>query len=108
LTAGHARALLAAPESHRLALAERAANEGMTVRALERLAMAFSAPPEPKPVVLERTLSPEQRAFESQLRTKLGTHVALRRGGKGGKIEIRYGSEKDLIRIADLLVGQID
>ncbi|MDQ2873234.1 MAG: ParB/RepB/Spo0J family partition protein, partial [Candidatus Eremiobacteraeota bacterium] len=53
LTAGHARALLAAPESHRLALAERAANEGMTVRALERLAMALSAPSPAKPAVLD-------------------------------------------------------
>ncbi|MDQ2872192.1 MAG: ParB/RepB/Spo0J family partition protein, partial [Candidatus Eremiobacteraeota bacterium] len=108
LTAGHARALLAAPESYRLALAERAANDGMTVRALERLATAATAPSAPKRPAANRPLSAEQREFETQLRTKLGAHVALRRGGKGGKIEIRYGSENELMRIADLLVGTID
>ncbi|MGZ3503604.1 MAG: ParB/RepB/Spo0J family partition protein [Vulcanimicrobiaceae bacterium] len=108
LTAGHARALLMAPESHRIALAERAANEGMTVRALERLAQAFTAPVIGKQAVTERPLTPEQQDFEAHLRTKLGTHVSLKRRGRGGRIEIRYGNDKDLIRIADLLVGPID
>ncbi|HEY8314051.1 MAG TPA: ParB/RepB/Spo0J family partition protein [Candidatus Baltobacteraceae bacterium] len=108
LTAGHARALLSAPESHRLALAERAAGDGMTVRALERLALALSAPRAPKAATAESPLSPDQREFESRLRVRLGTRVALRRSGAGGKIEIRYGNEKDLIRIAELLVGTVD
>jgi len=34
LSAGHARALLAVPEEQRVSLAQRAANEGLTVRAL--------------------------------------------------------------------------
>src|ERR1700733_4055578 len=45
LSAGHARALLAAPEAARAALAERAAREALSVRALERL--AASALPRP-------------------------------------------------------------
>ena len=37
LSAGHARALLSAPEANRGELAQRAVDEGLTVRALERL-----------------------------------------------------------------------
>ncbi len=103
LSAGHARALLAAPESARLNLAERAAREGLSVRALERLAGAGGAPAATQ-AVAPASLTPEERAFESKLRFRLGAHVALRRNGPGGKIEIRFSDEKDLIRIADVLL----
>ena len=62
LSAGHARALLAAPESDRSALARRATSEGLTVRALERLAGA-AANPRPKTAPAARALSPEERDF---------------------------------------------
>ena len=107
LTAGHARALLAAPLPKRQLLAERAVNEGLSVRALERAAGAVETPnartaaPELKP------LSADEHAFESRLREKYGTHVALRRSGKGGKIEIRFTSDKDLLRISDLLLDEV-
>ncbi|GAC1500802.1 MAG: ParB/RepB/Spo0J family partition protein [Vulcanimicrobiaceae bacterium] len=103
LSAGHARALLAAPESGRLSLAERAVREGLSVRALERLAGAVRTPPPPTTAPAS-PLTPDERAFESKLRFRLGAHVALRRNGPGGKIEIRFADEKDLIRIADVLL----
>lgn len=103
LTAGHARALLAAPENARAGLARRAVEDGLSVRALERLAAAAGSPA--APVRAARTLSAEHRAFEAQLRGRVGAHVALKPRGKGGKIEIRYTSERDLIRIADVLLG---
>lgn len=105
LTAGHARALLAAPPPERVRLAERAATEGLSVRMLERLAGAVTTPRATIATPKLRALRPEDQEFETRLRMKLGTHIALRRSGKGGKIEIRYGSEKDLIRIAELLLG---
>ncbi|MBV8245717.1 MAG: ParB/RepB/Spo0J family partition protein [Candidatus Eremiobacteraeota bacterium] len=103
LSAGHARAVLAAPEDRRLPLARRAVDEGLSVREVERLAnVPVSAPR--APAVTSR-LSADEQAFETKLRFRLGTHVALKRGGRGGRIEIRFNNEKDLIRIAEVLLG---
>jgi len=105
LSAGHARALLAAPERERLNLAHRAIDEGLSVRQLERLAGAVltrkskAAPPDARP------LSADEQDFESRLRFRFGTHVALRRAGEGGKIEIKFANDKDLLRVADILLG---
>lgn len=108
LSAAHARTLLAAPEGARLELAQRVANEGISVRALERIVAALSAPPVEKPVAPAngRALSPEDLEFESRLRVKFGAPIALRRGGKGGSIEIKFTSETDLIRIAEILLEE--
>ncbi len=105
ITAGHARALLAAPESQRLALAQRSANEGLSVRTLERLAGAVTTPLAAKAAPKLRELSPEEHDFESRLRERLSAHVALVRNGKGGRIEIRFGSEGELLRLGDLLLA---
>jgi len=105
LTAGHARTLLGAPEAARLELARRIVNDGISVRALERVVASLSAEPATKPShTKHREVSPEDREFESRLRTKFGAPAALRRSGKGGSIEIKYASEDDLIRIAEILL----
>ena len=103
LTAAHAKAILGAPESHRIELARRTAQLGLSVRALERIVQTMNQPPAPsKPRPVRGT--PEDRDFEARLRTKLGAAVQLRRAANGGSIEIRYSDEDDLIRIADLLL----
>lgn len=104
LSAGHARALLAAPEPARMALAQRAIDQALSVRALERLAGALGVAAKPG-ARAQVTLDGDERAFEARLRAKYGTHVALRRSGKGGKIELRFTDEKDLVRLGDLLLG---
>jgi ParB family chromosome partitioning protein len=104
LSAGHARALLTAPEPNRLALAQRAVNEGFTVRALERLTLA-AATPNPRIAPAARPLSPEERDFETRLRERLGTHVAIVRSGRGGRIELRFENDEELTRLGDLLLG---
>ncbi len=102
LSAGHARALLAAPESARGPLAERAANEGLTVRALERLAgAAGDAHPKAKPA---RVLSADEHDFESRLRERFGTAVALVRNRRGGRLEFRFQNDDELLRLGDLLL----
>jgi ParB family chromosome partitioning protein len=104
LSAAHARAVLAAPEAQRVELARRAANLGLSVRALERIVGTLNqraAPPKPRAAV-----APEDREFEARLRMKLGAAVQLRRGNTGGSIEIRYANETDLIRIAEILLEQ--
>jgi ParB family chromosome partitioning protein len=104
LSAGHARALLAAPESERVELAERAVRHGLTVRALERLVEnAKAAPPRRRSATL-RPLSAEERDFERRLRERFGTHVALVRHGRGGRIEFRFGNDEDLLRLGDLFL----
>ena len=106
LSAGHARALLAAPDPDRLPLARRAAAEGLSVRSLERLAAAMATRQSARTPTQARTLKAEEQEFESRLRFRLGTHVALRRSGTGGKIEIKFGDENDLIRVADIILGE--
>lgn len=106
LSAGHAKALLGAPEAARMELAHRAAAEGLSVRALERVVAHLVSPAAPKPAPVPRRLSAEDRDFESRLRTHVGTAVALKRNGRGGSIEIKFASEPELIRIAEILLGE--
>ena len=101
LTAGHARALLAAPEPKRAVLAQRAIREGLTVRALERLA---NAAPAPRPTPRSRALLPEELEFVARLRERFGTHVSIVRNERGGRIEFRFSSDEELIRLGDALL----
>lgn len=101
LSAGHARALLAVPESGREALAERAVREGLTVRDLERLAAKGEHPATPRRAVQR---DPHVESVEERLRFQLGTRVAVVPGGRGGRIEIRYVDDADLMRIVDTLL----
>ena len=103
VTAGHAKAILGAPEGARLQLARRVASDGLSVRALERIVARLQSPPAGGKSAA-RTISPDDRAFEDRLRRRLGTRVALRRSQQGGTIEIRYADESELMRIADLLL----
>jgi ParB family transcriptional regulator, chromosome partitioning protein len=105
LSAGHARALLSAPESARGPLAERAANEGLTVRALERLA-GGAAGARPKASPARRELSADEHAFESRLRERFGTAVALVRKRRGGRVEFRFQNDDELLRLGDLLLPE--
>ena len=104
VSAGHAKALLGAPENARLQLARRIASDGLSVRALEKIVARLQAPPSASHPTA-RSISPDDRDFEDKLRRRLGARVALRRAQQGGTIEIRYADETDLIRIADLLLG---
>lgn len=102
LSAGHARALLAIPESERELVAKRIVARGMSVRAVEALA----AQERPKRKRATATAaSNDLEAATEQLRYHLGAHVAIEPRGAGGSIEIRYADQADLIRIVDLLLG---
>lgn len=106
LSAGHARALLAAPEGDRVKLAERTVNEGLSVRALERLTGAVTTPKAEIAAPKLRELSPDEHDFESRLRERFGTRVALVRSGKGGRIEFKFTNDGELLRLGDLLLGE--
>lgn len=101
LSAGHARALLAVPAQERQPLAQRAVRDGLSVREVERMA---GAQPEAKTTRAAAPPRVEDQEFEDRLRFALGTYVSVRRSGIGGKIEIRFSGEPDLVRIAELLL----
>jgi ParB family chromosome partitioning protein len=104
LSVGHARALLAADPDERETLAERAVREGLTVRDIERLAGSQnrSRTPVPRPQAVK---DPHIDGAEGRLRYRLGARVAIVPGGRGGRIEIRYSDDADLMRIVDVMLG---
>jgi ParB family chromosome partitioning protein len=108
LTTGHAKAILAFPAERREAAAERAAREGMTVRALEALAQAAApAAKRTKRAGASPAHDPGEHAdLLERLRYKFATHVALVPRERGGAIELRYADANDLMRIADVLLGE--
>jgi ParB family chromosome partitioning protein len=108
LSAGHGKALLSAPESLRVALARRAIAESLNVRQLEQLAgsSVSGAPARATPPARQRELSPEENDFESRLRERFGTHVAIVRSGAGGRIELRFANDGELVRIGELLLEE--
>ena len=102
LSAGAARALLAIPAERRDAVARRAAAEGLSVRALEMLAREPATRPRPEPQT-----DPETSALIDRLRYRFATAVALTRRERGGTIEIRYADDDELMRIVDVLLGEV-
>jgi ParB family chromosome partitioning protein len=103
LSAAHAKALLAFPEHERVAVAQRASREGVSVRVLERWAQLRSQPRKPAKAALE---DGNLADVAERLRYRLGAKIAFVRGRKGGRIEIRFTDDSDLIRIVDVLLGE--
>jgi len=110
LTMGHARALLALGDAQtQLELAREIKTRGLSVRETEALVKRIldgSAPREARPASnggASRT-DVHTRAAEDRLKLHLGTRVRIRRKGKGGRIEIDFTSENELIRIYEMLV----
>jgi ParB family chromosome partitioning protein len=104
LSMGHARALLAvADEASLLRLARDVVSRSLSVRETEALVKKASAPSEPKPAM---TADVHTRAAEERLRLVLGTRVRIARKGKGGRIEIDFGSEDELHRLYEQLTGE--
>jgi ParB family chromosome partitioning protein len=101
LTAGHARALITAPDP--LALAEVVVARGLSVRETERLAKTAQTPPA---AARPRAASADAdtRALEADLSASLGLKVAIRhRGAEGGEIRIAYRDLEQLDGLCRLL-----
>jgi ParB family transcriptional regulator, chromosome partitioning protein len=105
LTAGHARALLGTPDRSFLeALARRAANEQLSVRAVEDAVRqhnqlpepADSSPPRPAP---GRLRPPGILELEELLAEHLSTKVRVDMGANRGKVVIEFATLEDLERI---------
>jgi ParB family chromosome partitioning protein len=103
LAMGHARAILSLEDPKRqIAIAERVAREGLSVRQVERLAgPATSAKRKAK----HPAKGADVRDLEAKLREALGTKVLVEEGPKQGtgKIVIEFYSHEDLERIMSRL-----
>ncbi|MDD4200208.1 MAG: ParB/RepB/Spo0J family partition protein [Eubacteriales bacterium] len=103
ISMGHARALAAIKSKEKqIALAERTAKEGLSVRQIEFMAKESKSPV--KKTAKEKKSADEKRV-EEDLKKALGTRVNLNRRGKKGKIEIEFYSEDELERLIDLLIN---
>ncbi|MGQ0531577.1 MAG: ParB/RepB/Spo0J family partition protein [Caulobacteraceae bacterium] len=90
LSAGHARAILTAPDPR--GLAQRAISEGLNVRDLERLAQQAKdekhGPRVSSPAADGK--SADTRALEQSLSNALGLEVSITEKGTGGELKVSY------------------
>jgi ParB family chromosome partitioning protein len=103
LAMGHARAILSLEDPKRqIAIAERVAREGLSVRQVERLA---GPAPAAKRKTKRGAKGANVRDLEAKLREALGTKVLVEEGPKQGtgKIVIEFYSHEDLERIMSRL-----
>ena len=104
LTAGHARVLAGLEDDGRkIALAERTVLEGLSVRALEKLAAQMDMPPAVREKPAPRPLPLELADMENRLRETLGLRTELKGTRKRGKIVLQYYSEDELDRLYQCL-----
>ena len=105
LSAGHARALLGAPdEASMIELANRTIREGISVRGLEELVSGTKLKPKKANIVAGgRTDMLKEMAQE--LSDELNTVVKINLGRKKGQLVIEFGNLADLRRIADQIRG---
>jgi ParB family chromosome partitioning protein len=105
ISAGHARAILAAPDRDRqVALCKEVITRGLSVRATEALAKEQK----PETVVNTPKPAPEKTAhvqsIEDELRQKLSTRVEIRvRAKDKGQIVLNFESNDDFERILEAL-----
>lgn len=103
LSAGHARAILAAgSEMYMLELAKRVITEGLSVRETERLAGEVKNA-KAKPVKRKTPKNRDAEIIEEELKALLGTKVHIKDKGKKGRIEIEYYSAEERERIIEML-----
>ena len=103
LAGSHARALAALPAAIAEKLARQAVAKGWSARDIERAAAAVSgrARHASKHAAATAQLPPDLAEIENRLRFALATRVTLRRGQRGGNIEIQYADDDELQRIVD-------
>jgi len=108
LSAGHGRALLMIGDpALRVALSQRAARGGITVRQLERLASRRNAAIGITDEAQPPQMDPNTRSALQQLQQSLGTRVSVRTPTKRrpGELVIEYYDEAQLIGLYDRLIA---
>lgn len=106
LSAGHARAVLRAPDP--VALARQILEEGLSVRAAEKLGKASRgkrARTGGKAAAAARAKDADTLALERELGNVLGLKVDVEFDGLGGKLTLEYTSLEQLDDLVDRLTG---
>ena len=114
ISMGHARALLGIEDSASQRHAAREViSRGLSVRDTEALVRKLSRPKgdgamgrAPENEAAEPPKDVHTRAAEDRMRFALGTKVHIVRRGQRGTVEIEFGSEEELNRIYDFIVGK--
>lgn len=105
LSMGHARALLAIDdEAALLAAVTRVIAGDLSVRATEALVRKLVEPVDEADTPAPPEKDIHTRQAEERLRMVLGTRVNIHRKGKGGRVEIDFVNEDELIRLYEYLV----
>ena len=104
LSAGHAKALVAlASTDDQELLAEEIVRRALSVRQTEKRVARLAAGDR---VTQERRRDPFTRDAEEKLSRRLQAKVRIVRRRRGGKIEIGFGSEEELIGLFEQLAGK--
>jgi ParB family chromosome partitioning protein len=105
LSAGHAKALvaLASPDDQEQ-LSEEIVRRALSVRQTEKRVASLAAGDR---VVHERKRDPFTRDAEEKLARRLQARVRITRKRRGGRIEILFGSEEELIGLYEKLAGKL-
>ena len=107
LSMGHARALLAVTdEGHQRQVAREVIARNLSVRETEAMVKRIGRDASRgRPAPAAAIPDVHTRAAEEKLRMALGTRVHISRRGKGGRIEIDFGSEDELQRLYEHLTS---
>lgn len=106
LSAGHARALLAAEDADtQLALANRIITEGLSVRQAEELVKKSKKEPKAS-VAADPAVVQALKELETRASARVGNKVTIRhKPGNKGRVEIQYHSVDELEKIIEILEG---
>lgn len=104
ITEGHGRALLGAPDEGVMMEAfQQVVKSGLSVRQTEALVQRLSKARQRK----GKAIDPHLLALQQLLEERLQAPVRLRKGRKGGVLEIRYFSDGELNSLIQRLVGEV-
>ena len=106
LSAGHARALLGAPDELTMtAFAEKTVREGLSVRSLEELVSNVKVKP-PRGKIIAGGKTDMLKEMAEEIGNALATVVKIQLGRKKGQLIIEFGNIADLRRISDRIQGK--
>ena len=106
LSAGHARALLGAPDDVTMtAFAEKTVREGLSVRSLEELVSNVKVKPT-RGKIIPGGKTDMLKEMAEEMSNALDTVVKIQLGRKKGQLIIEFGNVADLRRISDRIQGK--
>ncbi len=104
ITEGHARAVLGAPdEGVMMEVFQQIMKLGLSVRQTERLIQRLAK----KPRKRERNIDPNLLALQQVLEERLRMPVRIKKGRKGGVLELRFFSDEELELVVKRLIGEV-